>query len=68
MSKSLRSGGITQISLEGVGEIDLAKTIVVIPTMNEEKHIGDVVKRSRKYVKTVIVVDDGSTDKTAEFA
>ena len=48
--------------------VKLARTIVVIPAMNEEKHIGKVVADVKKYVRTVIVVDDGSTDRTAEFA
>jgi len=46
----------------------LAKTIVVIPAMNEEQHIKDVVAKARKYVKTVLVVDDGSVDETAKVA
>jgi glycosyltransferase involved in cell wall biosynthesis len=44
----------------------LASTQVaaVIPCFNEEAHIGDVVAGVKKYVSTVVVVDDGSTDKT----
>ena len=44
------------------------KTIAVIPCLNEEKFIGDIVSRAKKYVDTVIVVDDGSTDKTSQIA
>lgn len=40
----------------------------VIPAYNEEKHIGDVVRRTRLTLDDVLVVDDGSTDKTAERA
>ena len=40
----------------------------VIPAFNEEKHIGDVVRRTRAKLDHVLVVDDGSTDKTAERA
>ncbi|MBE8539356.1 glycosyltransferase [Geoglobus acetivorans] len=40
----------------------------VIPAYNEEIAIGSVVLRAKKYVDRVIVVDDGSTDKTAEIA
>lgn len=40
----------------------------VIPAYNEERTIGRVVKDTRQYVDTVIVVDDGSTDRTAELA
>lgn len=42
--------------------------IVIIPAYNEEIAIGSVVLKTRKYVYKVIVVDDGSTDKTAEVA
>lgn len=40
----------------------------VIPAYNEEKHIGDVVRRTRQKLDDVLVVDDGSTDKTADRA
>ncbi len=44
------------------------KVIAAIPCLNEEQFIADIVSRARKYVDRVIVVDDGSTDKTAEVA
>jgi glycosyltransferase involved in cell wall biosynthesis len=40
----------------------------VIPAYNEEKHIGEVVRRTRQQLDDVLVVDDGSADKTAESA
>ncbi len=40
----------------------------VIPAYNEEKHIGDVARRTRQQLDHVLVVDDRSTDKTAEQA
>lgn len=42
--------------------------IVVIPALNEEATIGSVVLQSREYASTVIVVDDGSTDRTSKVA
>jgi len=42
--------------------------LVGIPAYNEEKTIGDVVKRSLQYCDKVIVVDDGSSDGTASVA
>ncbi len=44
------------------------KIIAVIPCLNEEKFIADVVNRAGKYVDRVIVVDDGSGDKTSQIA
>ncbi len=42
---------------------------VVIPGLNEEEPIGDVVREVlAQQVDEVIVVDNGSTDRTAEFA
>lgn len=44
------------------------RVAAVIPAYNEEKHIGDVVRRSRQRLDDVLVVDDGSADQTAERA
>jgi glycosyltransferase involved in cell wall biosynthesis len=45
-----------------------AKVAAVIPAYNEEKHIGDVVRRTRSKLDNVLVVDDGSQDQTADRA
>jgi len=42
--------------------------IAVLPAINEELVIGSVILSARKYVERVIVVDDGSSDCTAEIA
>ena len=42
--------------------------IAVIPALNEARRVGNVVAAAKKYVDTVIVVDDGSTDGTGEAA
>jgi len=39
-----------------------------IPAYNEEDSIGEVVSGVRRHVDEVIVVDDGSTDRTADVA
>jgi len=44
------------------------KIIAAIPCFNEERCIGSVVIRVKKFVDSVIVIDDGSTDATAEIA
>lgn len=46
-----------------------ARVSVVIPALNEEEPIGDVVRAvPREIACEVIVVDNGSTDRTAEVA
>ena len=47
---------------------DKPKIIAAIPAYNEEKYVGTVVLKTRQYVSEVIVVDDGSTDQTADVA
>lgn len=41
---------------------------IVLPAYNEEKRIGPVVSEAKKYADELIVVDDGSLDKTAAVA
>jgi len=41
---------------------------VIIPALNEEKTIGNLVSHLKKIFEKVIVVNDGSTDKTEEIA
>jgi len=45
-----------------------SKIAAVVPAYNEEKHIADVVRRTRQKLDEVLVVDDGSADKTADRA
>lgn len=40
---------------------------IVIPAYNEEKAIADVCQRALQQAKQVIVVDDGSSDRTLEL-
>ena len=44
------------------------KVAAAIPAFNEEKYIGTIVLKTRQYVDETIVVDDGSTDQTANVA
>jgi glycosyltransferase involved in cell wall biosynthesis len=44
------------------------KVFALIPALNAEKTIGDVVRQAREQLENVIVIDDGSTDHTGEVA
>jgi glycosyltransferase involved in cell wall biosynthesis len=41
------------------------KLLAVIPALNAEGTIGDVVRKTREQIEDVIVIDDGCTDRTA---
>src|ERR1041385_6260794 len=43
-------------------------TIALIPAYNEERFIGSLVLAARSYVDHVVVVDDGSRDRTVAIA
>jgi glycosyltransferase involved in cell wall biosynthesis len=45
-----------------------AHTAALIPAYQDEKHIGDIVRRTRERLDHVLVVDDGSSDQTAQRA
>lgn len=51
-----------------MGSLVKPKTIAAIPCLNEEAFVQDTVIRSKNYVDEVIVIDDGSTDNTAQVA
>ena len=40
----------------------------VIPAYQEEKHVGEIAQRARTQLEHVLVVDDGSSDGTAQRA
>lgn len=48
--------------------IDRTTVAAIIPAYLEEKHIADVARRTLQQLDHVLVVDDGSTDTTAETA
>jgi glycosyltransferase involved in cell wall biosynthesis len=53
---------------DDIGGLIMASVTAILPAFNEEVAIGSVVLRARKYADRVIVVDDGSSDRTAEVA
>jgi len=46
----------------------VGRVLLVIPAFNEERSVGAVVQKARDLHYEVCVVDDGSTDRTAERA
>lgn len=44
------------------------KVCAVLPAFNESETVGKVVEEAKKYVDSVIVVDDGSSDETSKIA
>lgn len=49
-------------------EYRYARIAALIPAYNEERFIGDVVRRTLAQIAEVVVVDDGSPDNTAAAA
>jgi glycosyltransferase involved in cell wall biosynthesis len=49
-------------------DLRLTGVSVVIPAYNEELVIGSVIIKAKQYADLVIVVDDGSADRTSEVA
>lgn len=42
--------------------------LVAVPCYNEEIAIGSIILRAFQYADRIVVIDDGSTDRTAEIA
>jgi glycosyltransferase involved in cell wall biosynthesis len=45
----------------------MSMVVLIIPAYNESMAIADVVKRATQHIAHVIIVDDGSTDNTADI-
>ncbi len=55
--------------MEQIGNSSFRSIVAaVIPAFHEEKHIGDVVRRTRQQLDHVLVIDDGSGDETHNLA
>lgn len=53
---------------ERVFELTDMRSIVIIPAFNEEVAIESIIIKSAQYVDDVLVIDDGSSDKTSQIA
>jgi cellulose synthase/poly-beta-1,6-N-acetylglucosamine synthase-like glycosyltransferase len=48
--------------------ITISTTIVIIPALNEQASIAQVVRSLPSFVSEIIVVDNGSNDRTTDAA
>lgn len=44
------------------------RVVAIIPALNAERTLGRVVEQTRGYIEPVIVIDDGSSDRTSDVA
>ena len=58
----------SQARFDTYASIPAGPTVALIPAYNEERFIGSLVLTVQDYVDIVVVVDDGSRDRTAEIA
>src|SRR6266481_45789 len=58
---------MTEAARDRLAQIRL-NAAAIIPAYREEKHVGDIVRRTRQRIDHVLVVDDGSSDQTAQQA
>jgi len=65
MNTSSLTGGVIQ---DNHVEITPKGLLAVIPAFNHDQVIGSVILQTRQHVDRVIVVDDGSSDRTYEVA
>ena len=58
---------MTEAARDQLAQVRLTAA-AVIPAYREEKHVGDIARRTRLQLDHVLVVDDGSDDQTARRA
>ncbi|USZ69779.1 glycosyltransferase family 2 protein (plasmid) [Halorussus salilacus] len=68
MSLQVPEDGRAAESADTDERLDGAHVVVGIPAYNEESGIGSTVLGVKRYADDVVVVDDGSTDRTPELA
>ena len=66
--RMLRKGVLDVASLTDVQAQPDASVTAIVPARNEEQTVGEVVQECLHYASQVLVVEGGSTDRTAEVA
>lgn len=67
MSLQVAEDGRTPQIADVADRLANAQVVVGIPAYNEENAVGSTVLGVKRYVDDVVVVDDGSTDRTPEI-
>ena len=62
------SDNIEYVEHKKISAVSSKGIIAILPAFNEEISIGSMVLHARDHAERVIVVDDGSSDRTAEIA
>ena len=44
------------------------KVCLLLPAYNESRTIGQIIREASEFISDIVVIDDGSSDKTAEIA
>jgi glycosyltransferase involved in cell wall biosynthesis len=59
--------GLHQLSPYSLAMVPPMRLLTAIPVHNEEKYLEEVLHEVSRYAQTILVVDDGSTDRTPEL-
>jgi len=68
MSQSTRTPDAASASSDERRQRAERSVLAIVPAYNESETVADVVTETRRYVDKVVVVDDASTDDTADRA
>ncbi len=70
MTTTPNSGQDNRARIENNSKFDFSNQniLVIIPAFNEARLIGSVILKIKQFVNEIVVVNDGSTDDTAEIA
>ena len=65
---NLNASTVANNHISRPGPPTVPKVTLILPAYNEEVSTGSITLRSKEHAGRVIVIDEGSTDRTAEVA
>ena len=65
---NLNASTVANNHISRPGPPTVRKVTLILPAYNEEVSTGSITLRSKQHADRVIVIDEGSTDRTAEVA